>query len=98
MDVNRALRNATQSGKVHLGLKESLNDIAAKTAKLIVIASNAPEEAAEKVRELAEANGVPVYTFRGRNAELGPACGKPFSVAFASVLEAGESDVLQLAQ
>ncbi|MHB8605318.1 MAG: 50S ribosomal protein L30e [Thermoplasmatota archaeon] len=98
MDVNRALRSAAQTGKVLLGEKETKRAIAEKVAKLVVLAENTPAGVAEKVQELAKKNNVPVYKFQGRNTDLGPACGKPFSVAILSILEAGESDVLALAR
>lgn len=98
MDVNRALRNAAQTGTVNLGVKETVKAVEAKTAKLVVVASNAPEDVVAQIQASADKNGVPVYTFGGKNTELGPACGKPFSVAVLSILDAGDSDVLQLAK
>lgn len=98
MDVNRALRNAATTGKIHLGLNESLRAILEKKAKLVVVSANAPETAVAQVNAAAEKVKVPVYTYQGKNTELGPACGKPFSVAVLTVVEAGDSDVLQLAK
>lgn len=98
MDVNRALRNAAQTGKVVLGAKESLKAVEGKQAKLVVLAANIPSTEAEKITSLAAAKGVPVYRFTGPNTELGPAAGKPFSVSTLAVLEPGESDVLALAK
>lgn len=98
MDVNRALRNAAATGKVTLGLNETLKDILSKKAKLVVIANNAPEVAVAQVNAAVEKTKVPVYTYAGKNTELGPACGKPYSVAVLSVTDAGDSDVLQLAK
>ena len=98
MDVNRALRNAAATGKVTLGLNESLKHILEKKAKLVVVASNAPESAVSQVEAAAAQTKVPIYTYEGKNTELGPACGKPYSVAVLSVLDAGDSDVLQLAK
>jgi large subunit ribosomal protein L30e len=98
MDVNRALRNAAQTGTVLLGAKEASKAITTKAAKLVVLAANAPEASTTQIETLAQKNGVPVYRFAGKNTELGPACGKPFSVAVLAVTDAGESDVLQLAR
>ncbi len=98
MDVNRALRSASQTGKITLGLNESLKDILSKKAKLVVVAANAPEAAVSQVQAAAEATKVPIYTYEGKNTELGPACGKPYSVAVLTVTDAGDSDVLQLAK
>lgn len=98
MDVNRALRNAAATGKVTLGLNESLKHILEKKAKLVVVANNAPESAVSQVEAAATEKKVPVYTYQGKNTELGPACGRPYSVAVLCVLDAGDSDVLQLAK
>ena len=98
MDVNRALRNAAQTGTVNLGFKETLKAVEAKQAKLVVLAENAPADAAQQVEAAAKKNAVPVYRYNGKNTELGPACGKPYSVAVLSVTDAGDSDVLQLAK
>ena len=96
MDVQRSLRTAAQTGKVALGAKESLAAVSGKKAKLVIVAANAP--ATEDLEAAAGKAKVPVYRFEGRNTELGPALGKPFSVAVAAVLEPGESDVLELAK
>jgi len=98
MDVNRALRSAASTGKVTIGLNETLKDILAKKAKLVVIAQNAPEAAVAQVNAAVQQAKVPVYKYAGKNTELGPACGKPYSVAVLGVVEAGDSDVLQLAK
>ncbi|HUR70145.1 MAG TPA: 50S ribosomal protein L30e [Candidatus Thermoplasmatota archaeon] len=98
MDVNRALRSATQTGNVALGLNETLRLILEKKAKLVVLADNAPEVAIAQVNAAAEKHKVPIYKYQGKNTELGPACGRPYSVAVLSVIDAGDSDVLQLAK
>ena len=98
MDVNRALRSATQTGTVVLGLNESLKTILDRKAKLVVLAQNAPEAARSQVLAAAEKAKTPIYTYAGKNTELGPACGRPYSVAVLTVIEAGDSDVLQLAK
>jgi len=98
MDVNRALRNAAATGTVILGLNETLRTVEQKKAKLVVLAANAPATAVQAVETAAGQARVPVYRYGGKNTELGPACGKPYSVAVLTVVEAGDSDVLQLAK
>ena len=98
MDVNRALRTAVQTGTVLIGTKETLRSIDEGKARLIVLANNTPGEWGARIEQRARDRGVPLYRFQGSNGELGPACGKPFSVASLAVLEAGESDVLALAR
>lgn len=96
MDIQRSLRTAAQTGEVALGAKETLAAVVSKKAKIVVVSQNAP--ATEGIEAAAAKAKVPVFRFDGRNTELGPAFGKPFSVAVAAVIDAGESDVLELAK
>ena len=92
MDINKALRSAIETGKVHVGARESCKAADAGTAKLVIISSNCPEEAATQVKE----SKSPVHSFSGNNAVLGAACGKPFPVSVVAILDGGKSDVLSL--
>ncbi len=98
MDINRALRSAANTGKILLGTHETTKAVVSKDAKLVIVASNAPVDAVTAIRDAAKKNKITVYSFRGKNTELGPACGKPFSVAAIAVIDAGESDVLALSE
>lgn len=90
IDVPRALRVATDSGDVRFGLREARRAAKAKSAKLIVVASNCPEEA------LAGLGDVRLFRFPGSNVDLGAACGVPFSVAAVAVLSPGDSNLLSV--
>ena len=92
MDINKALRSAIDNGKVQVGTRESCKAAGAGTAKLIIISSNCPEEAASQVKE----SKTPVHSFSGNNAALGAACGKPFPVSAVAILDGGKSNVLSL--
>ena len=92
MDINKALRSAIETGKVHVGARESCKAADAGTAKLVIISSNCPEETTNQVKE----SKIPVHSFSGNNAVLGAACGKPFPVSVVAILDGGKSDVLGL--
>jgi len=92
LDINRALRTAVLTGKVHLGRQQTIKALKRKEVKLVITASNCEEAA---VKELKTQNA-PRYRFPGNNLELGSACGKPFSVSMVSILEPGESNILDL--
>ena len=51
MDINKALRSAIDTGTVQVGTRESCKAAGAGTAKLIIISTNCPEEAASQVKE-----------------------------------------------
>jgi len=90
IDVPRALRLATDTGQVRFGVREVRKALKGKTAKLVVLASNCPKDVRSALGE------VRVYEFSGTNAELGSACGVPFSVAAMAVLSPGESNILSV--
>lgn len=96
MDIQRALRTVVATGKVHLGSHQALKAIESGKARLVIFAQNVPEK--DKLSAAAKSRNVPTHEFSGLGTELGPACGKPFSVAVLAVLDAGESDILQLAR
>ena len=94
MDVQRSLRTVIATGKVVVGADQTAKAVDGGQAKLVILATNAPN--AQALREAAGKKRVPVYSFEGMGTELGPACGKPFAISALAVLDAGTSDVLQL--
>ena len=92
MDINKSLRLAIGSGEVHVGSKQACKSVESGKAKLVIIASNCPEDAAEAARSGKSA----VHSFKGNNSVLGAACGKPFPISMVAILKEGKSDVLSL--
>ena len=92
MDLNKALRLAIDTGDVHLGSKQSSRAVDSESAKLIILASNCPEETVNFVKD----GETPVHSFSGNNSVLGAACGKPFPISVVAILDGGKSDVLSL--
>jgi large subunit ribosomal protein L30e len=92
MDLNKALRLAIDTGKVHLGSKQSSKAADSGNAKLIILASNCPEETVNFVK----GGKAPVHSFSGNNSVLGAACGKPFPISVVAILDEGKSNVLSL--
>ncbi len=88
IDVARALKAAVDTGKVRFGLRSVRQAAKAGKARLIVVASNCPEELRGTTAKVLE--------FPGTNAELGAACGKPFSVSALAVLDPGDSNILSV--
>ena len=90
IDEARALKAAVDTGKVVLGARRARRAVTDKKARLLVVATNCPDP------ELKALAGVKVHLFQGTNAELGAACGVPFSVSALAVLDPGESNILSL--
>tara|TARA_B100001094_G_C17838401_1_gene626717 strand:- start:411 stop:710 length:300 start_codon:yes stop_codon:yes gene_type:complete len=94
MDLNRQLKNAIATGSLRFGQRQAIDACARGEAKLIIFAANCPTEFTDELH----ANHPEVTKFRAGmvNRELGIACSKPFSVSTISIIDAGDSDLLQL--
>lgn len=92
MDINKALKTAATTGTLKLGSRETAKAIDARLAKLVVVAKNCREQ--DAILAQSKKHGVPTISFDGNNAELGAACGKPFSVACLAILDPGSSPIL----
>jgi len=86
IDVARALKAAVDTGEVRFGIRTVRQAARTGKARLVVVASNCPDDMSDVTAK--------VYKFPGTNAELGAACGKPFSVAALAVLDPGDSNIL----
>lgn len=86
IDVARALKVAVDTGDVRFGIRTVRHTAKSGKARLVVVAANSPDDLA--------GIGVKVLSFPGTNAELGAACGKPFSVAALAVIDPGDSNIL----
>jgi large subunit ribosomal protein L30e len=91
MDMNRALRQVVQTGEVHFGVRQAKKALKNKSAQLIVVPENIPEDTLDDLTDISK---VPMVQFSGTNFELGTVCGKPFSVSALTVIEAGDSDIM----
>ena len=93
MDLAHALKVALQTGKVEIGLTETLEAAKAKRAKVLVVAKSCPDRSLTGERRYGT---IPVYHYDGTAVELGAACGKPFPISALAVVDPGSSALLTL--
>ena len=93
MDLAHALKVALQTGKVEIGLTETLASAKAKRAKVLIVAKSCPEKTLTTERRMGT---VPIYHFDGSAVELGAACGKPFPISALAIVDPGSSAILSL--
>jgi large subunit ribosomal protein L30e len=96
MDIQRSLRTVISTGKVLIGADQTHKAVANGEAKLVIIANNCV--AHDVIRKAASDKRIPIHDYDGMGTQLGPACGKPFAISALAILEAGDSDILQLAK
>lgn len=93
MDLAHALKVALQTGRVRIGVRETVESAEAKAAKLLVIARSCPEE---RLVKSAKFDRIPIFHYPGTSVELGAACGKPFPISALAVLDPGSSAILSV--
>ncbi|MBI5226875.1 50S ribosomal protein L30e [Candidatus Micrarchaeota archaeon] len=97
MDLERSIRLAVDSGKVSLGSQKSLEHARRGDAKLLIMAQNTPAGLAEDLKHFCSLSDLRLVQFKGTSMQLGTVCGKPFPVSALSVIEPGDSDILDAA-
>ena len=93
IDVDKSLIKVIRTGEVVLGTNRTIELAKEGTPKMVIVASNCPEN----VKKILSETNVPMYEYPGTSVGLGPVCGKPFTIAAMAILDAGESDILALA-
>jgi large subunit ribosomal protein L30e len=90
MNIERSLKVLMDTGKVYLGVEHAKKAVKKGEAKMLIVASNCPEDAfREKTYKK-----VPILHFKGTNVELGAASGKPFPISVVTVVDPGDSGIL----
>jgi len=98
IDINKAIATTVRTGKVFLGAKDAVRNAKIGKVKLIIVAANCPQKAREDIEYYCRLSGIPMITFSGTSIDLGAVCGKPFMISALAVREAGDSDILGLAE
>lgn len=98
VDVNKQLQIAVRTGKVGFGVQEALDAARFARAKLLIVASNCPDEFRSDIVRYAKQSSLPIFNYAGNSIDLGAACLKPFMVAALSIKEPGDSEILKLAE
>ncbi len=93
MDLAHPLKVALETGKVRIGLTETLDAANAKKARLLIVASSCPDPTLRAERAIGK---IPIYHYEGTAVDLGQACGKPFPISAMAVLDPGSSAILTL--
>ncbi len=96
IDINKAIATAVKTGKVTFGAVSALQNAKTGKAKMIVIASNCPQEMHENIEKSCKLSSVPFLVFKGSVLDLASVCGKPFMVSALSIREPGDSEILKI--
>jgi large subunit ribosomal protein L30e len=98
IDVDKAISAAVKTGKVTFGAASAVQNAQTGKAKLIILASNCPEDVRGDVEHYSKLSNVPLIVYKGTSLDLAAVCGRPFSVSALSIREAGDSEILKLTE
>ncbi len=93
MDLAHALKVALETGKVKVGLTETLVAARSNKARLVIVARTCPDATLRGERQIGRA---PVYHYEGTAVDLGQACGRPYPISAMAILDPGSSAILTL--
>ncbi len=89
------IRLAVDSGKIAIGMRDVMRSINANEAKLVIISSTLVRSRMDDIKHAAEISEARVTVFEGNPIELGTVCGKPYSISTLSIMDQGDSKILE---
>ncbi len=95
-ELRRHLEVINRTGKMILGFRQSKLSVLQRKSKLIIIAGNCPPNMEREIRIACSMAGIPILKTSIPGRELGYMAGKPFSAAVISVLDPGNSNLVEL--
>ncbi|MFA6328391.1 MAG: 50S ribosomal protein L30e [Candidatus Micrarchaeia archaeon] len=98
LTFSHAVRQCVDSGKVEFGANTGVKRALSGKAKLVLLASNCPDEVKDDVVRFCKLSGVPTAVFEGTSVELGTVVGKPFPVSVLTVYDVGNSNIMEYAK
>jgi large subunit ribosomal protein L30e len=94
--LNDELKRSISTGKVLLGSRSVRREVGLGRAKLVVIASNCPEDLRVEITKFANLSKIPVIEHPKNGVDLGILCGKPFIVSTMVIKDPGDSKIMSL--
>ena len=94
-NLNSKLSLVFRSGKAVLGFKSTLKALRSGTAKMVILSNNCPTIRKAQIEYYAHLAKVSIIFYNGNNIALGTACGRFHRCSTLTIIEAGDSDILQ---
>ncbi|RLG61214.1 50S ribosomal protein L30e [Candidatus Geothermarchaeota archaeon] len=88
-EVERQLRLVAKTGKIVYGVNNVKWALKNRRVKLVIMASNIPNEMENDLRKLCKKRNIPIFKSSLTNIELGSKCLRPHIVTAVAVLDFG---------
>lgn len=98
IDINmleKSIRSAYDSGKVVIGLKESMKLIMNGKGKLILVANDCPRNVMNDIMYYSEMSQIRVKVYPQSALRLGETCGRPHPISVMVIEKEGNSKILE---
>lgn len=96
MDIKRQLNNALETGNVLMGTNKAVDSLLYAEPKLIVISKKCPKKQKESIMYYSGLAGVGVEVLNESAVELGSSFGRSHPVNVLTVLDEGDSTILEV--
>ncbi len=88
------IRLAVDSGEVAIGINSVMESISSGKAKLVVASVKNKPGVLSDIEHVTKLADIKLIVFDGDSIQLGTVCGKPYSVSVMSIIEQGNSNIL----
>ena len=96
LGINSVLASIIKSGRVHLGLKETLKAFRNGKVKSVIIAKNIPPHQKSTIEYWACIFNARIHHYNGNDWQLGRACGKDLRVQALSITDLIDANIIHL--
>lgn len=94
-DIKEKLSTVINTGKIDYGFKKAVKNIYTGEPRLIIISNNTPPQMRDRIVYLSRLNDTPLIKVKQNSVDLASICGRQHSVSVLTVLDEGESQILE---
>ena len=98
MDEKKQLNVAINTGNVAIGSNKTIKSLLYENPKLTLLSSNCPKQKKETITYYSKIADIPCITLKENSIEVGSSCGRPHPISAVSIIDEGESNILEVQQ
>lgn len=95
IDVKKQLVNALESGEIIFGSKKAVESLLNREPKMIVLSKDCPRDSVEMLSYYCRIAEVPLVRTKENSVDLGSGLGRSHPISTITVLDEGESAILE---
>lgn len=94
-DIKEKLLSTVKTGTVEYGMKKAVNKLYAEEPELVLVSKNCPQAMKDRIKYYCRINQTRYLESNYSSLDLGSICGRQHSVSVLTVLNPGESGILE---